>query len=477
MTRWSGLKLTPPTRWPLAVQILALLLVGLLAAQAVSLAVLLAMPQSRPPIYRAADIVAAFEGRSLRPPFGLPLTRSVEKHAPSLPTNRLPAEPVRADLAQALRVPEARIRFAEYGPSLMRTLTTRPDRLARAFEPRPRAQEGPPEGEVAGDPARGRFRTGRPPIVGTFVAALRQPSGQWLVVRPEPESFPNEWQKRVASWLAGVFFVLAPVGYLFARRITAPLGAFARGAERLGRDPRAEPILATGGPAELRVAADAFNEMQIRLQRYVEDRTAMVGAISHDLRTPLARIRFKIEKAPPELRDAIAVDLEQMERMIAAALSFTRDASEPRTREAVDLLALLECVVDDAALVGADVALGDVEPVVIEADALGLQRLFANLVDNAVKYGSCARVSLKAEDGCAVVRIADRGPGLGPREIERVFQPFYRGDPARTLDNGGIGLGLAVARSIARSHGGDVTLSSAPEGLTAVVKLPLPGAA
>lgn len=466
------LKLTPPTRWPLAVQILALLMLSLLAAQAVSLGALLAMPQSRPPIYRAADIAAALEGRSLRPPFGQALVRTVEKHAPSLPANHFPTETIRAELAQALRVPEQRIRFAEAGPSLMRTLTTRPDHLVRTFEPRRRGEDRAPEGEGA-DPGRGRFRSGRPPIIGSFVAALQQPSGQWLVVRPEPEPFPNEWQKRVASWLAGVFIVLAPVGYLFARRITAPLGAFARGAERLGRDPRAEPIPA-GGPAELRGAADAFNEMQVRLQRYVEDRTAMVGAISHDLRTPLARVRFKIEKAPPALRDAIAVDLEHMERMIAAALSFTRDASEPRTREAVDLLSLLECVVDDAALLGADVALGDADPVVIEADALGLQRLFANLVDNAVKYGGSARVGLKAMDGCAVVTVADRGPGLSPRDIERVFQPFYRAEPARTLDAGGIGLGLAVARSIARGHGGDVILISTPEGLTAEVKLPLP---
>ncbi|MBS0295872.1 MAG: HAMP domain-containing histidine kinase [Proteobacteria bacterium] len=431
------------------------------------------MPQSRPPIYRAADIASAFEGRSLRPPFGLALVRTVEKHAPSLPDNHFQTEPVRAELAQTLRVPEARIRFAEYGPSLLRTLTTRPERLARAFEPPRRRGEERPPAEGGDEPGRGRFRAGRP-IFGNFVAALQQPSGQWVVVRPEPEAFPNEWQARVALWLAGVFIVLAPVGYLFARRITAPLGAFARGAERLGRDPRSEPIPA-GGPAELRGAADAFNEMQVRLQRYVEDRTAMVGAISHDLRTPLARIRFKIEKAPPALRDAIAVDLEHMERMIAAALSFTRDASEPRTREAVDLLSLLECVVDDAALVGADVALGEVEPVVIEADALGLQRLFANLVDNAVKYGGSARVGLKTAEGCAVVTVADRGPGLSAREIEHVFRPFYRAEPARTLDAGGIGLGLAVARSIARGHGGDVTLTSTPEGLTAEVKLPLPG--
>jgi two-component system OmpR family sensor kinase len=482
----SGLR---RARLPLAAQIVALLVLSLLAIQAVSLVVLLALPQPRAPLYRTTDIEAGFDGRSLRPQFGRPLLRTMETAPPPLDDGWVMNERARRELAQGLRVPEARIRLAEQRPSFLRTLVTRPDHAGRLFQQgRARHGRGGPPDDFFGpqpgahDPgpanpgdSSARFRR-EPPIVGSFVAAMQQPSGLWVVLRPEPEPFPNDWQRRVAFWFLGVFVVIAPVGYLFARRITAPLRDFARGAERLGRDPRAEP-LAIRGPAEISAAASAFNEMQVRLQRYVEDRTAMVAAISHDLRTPLARVRFKIEQAPEALRDAIASDLEQMEKMIAAALSFTRDASEIRTREPVDLLSLLECVVDDAALVGADVVMEEADPVTVEADALALQRLFSNLVDNAVKYGGSARVQLSADSHEVRVDVADAGPGLPERDLERVFQPFYRGEPARTLDKGGIGLGLAVARSIARGHGGDITLTSSAGGLIAHVRLPLPGCA
>ena len=159
--------------------------------------------------------------------------------------------------------------------------------------------------------------------------------------------------------------------------------------------------------------------------------------------------------------------------MITAVLDFIRDASEPRHRERLDLLSLLECAVDDAALVGLAASLDDGEPAIVNADALGLRRLFDNLIDNAVKYGGCARVSLTREEGEAVVRIADTGPGLSDTDLERVFQPFYRTDPSRNRDSGGIGLGLSVARSVARAHGGDVALHRGADGLIAVVRLPL----
>jgi signal transduction histidine kinase len=213
--------------------------------------------------------------------------------------------------------------------------------------------------------------------------------------------------------------------------------------------------------------------MQARLKRYVDDRTTMVGAISHDLRTPLTRIRFKMESAPKDLRAAVAGDIDQMEAMISAALAFVHDASRAHERETLDLLSVLECVVDDARSGGEDAALGEAEPLAIDGDALSLQRLFANLVDNAVKYGGQARVNLAAEGGEAVVRIVDAGPGVPQAELERVFEPFYRTEPSRNRDTGGIGLGLAVARSVARAHGGDVILRSGVSGLTAEVRLPL----
>ena len=330
-----------------------------------------------------------------------------------------------------------------------------------------------PTQDVAGPGGRAMsFNAGGLPLFGEFTAALKQSDGRWLVVKPKAESFPNDWQRRFLLWLGGCLVLTAPLGYLFARRITAPIGRFAHAAEALGRDPSG-PLMALSGPAEIGMAAQAFNDMQARLKRYIEDRTAMVGAISHDLRTPLARIRFKLEAAPEPVRQAVIADVEQMEQMISSVLAFIRDASAGRPRERLDLLSLVECLVDDAAQTGKEVVLADGAPATVEADALGLQRLFDNLVDNAVKYGRRAEVKLTAADGDAVVEIADRGPGIAEADLERVFRPFYRADEARTLDGRGVGLGLAVARSIARAHGGDVTLENTEPGLTARVRLPL----
>jgi two-component system OmpR family sensor kinase len=301
---------------------------------------------------------------------------------------------------------------------------------------------------------------------------VRQAGGRWVVVRSSPEPFPTDWQKRTFLLLLAGFAVVAPAGFLFARRITAPLKRFSEAAERLGRDPHA-PQMTLSGPAEIGAAAEAFNDMQGRLKRYIDDRTAMVGAISHDLRTPLARIRFKMEGADRGLKATVLSDVAQMEQMIQGVLTFIRNESTPRHREKLDLLSLVECVVDDAAMVGGDVEIFDSVPVTVDGDAAALQRLFVNLVDNAVKYGGQARIRVGREDDQAVVEIDDAGEGLSADDLERVFQPFYRADASRNLDAGGIGLGLPIARSTARAHGGDVELIAAERGLRARVTLPI----
>jgi two-component system OmpR family sensor kinase len=478
---------------PIAARVVALLIAVVAIGQILTLAIALLVPPPRPAIYRLAEIAAALNGQPVRARDGRLFERAVSRAPPPLRGRPGFGDQSRTELALVMGAPIDRVLLEETPPHPPIWGMTTLWRGERAFEPRrPRAFAGtgePPPGpspdrlpqdgpdrDMGRGPWRpwsgGGFAEARRLVFGDFTAALRQPSGSWVVVKPAPEPFPNAWQMRVGLWFLACLAVLGPVGYIFARRLVAPIGAFASAADRLGRDPNAPP-LALSGPAEIGIAARAFNTMQMRLQRYVADRTSMIAAISHDLRTPLARVRFKMEQASEGLRASIGSDLDEMEAMITAVLGFMRDASEIRERSDLDLLSVLECAVDDAVAAGgrADLRCGD--PVVVEADDLALKRLFANLIDNAIKYGACAEVALTVDDGAAVVEVADKGPGLPPAELERVFEPFYRAEPSRNRETGGMGLGLAVARSIARAHGGEITLTSGDAGLTAIVRLPL----
>ena len=306
-------------------------------------------------------------------------------------------------------------------------------------------------------------------VEGDFIAAQRV-GDRWIVVKPRPEGFPTAWQSRVMLWFLLSFALVAPLGWLFARRLTAPLRSFADAAERLGRDPSA-PATVQGGSAEIARAAAAFNLMQGRLKRYVEDRTAMIGAISHDLRTPLTRMRFRLEAAPDKLKPGFETDMDQMEAMISSVLTFMRDQAEGGARERLDLRTLLDEAVKNAVAGGADVALEPGDAVEVQADPVALNRVFANLLDNAVKYGGRAVVRLDKDGLEAIATVRDFGPGLPDSELERVFKPFYRAPHAVASDASGMGLGLANSRSIILAHGGAIRLKS-HDGLTAEVRLP-----
>jgi signal transduction histidine kinase len=474
----------PRTRAPISLQLVALLLASLMVMEAISFGIILLIPPPRPAVYRVGDVATAIHGGSLKTRFGRPLVRTTARSLPAeLAAPHREHERTLAALARTLGAPEARVRLEEQNPSpiwrLRRALTGAPP-------PRGPVDRSGPMGaspfevdrEADAPPAEPRRRVpGGPemPIFGDFAAALQADDGAWTVVRSTPEPFPSAWQMETSAWLLAGFLLVGSAGYLYSRRISAPLRKFAIAAERLGRDPQAPPM-GLRGPAEIGAAAQAFNEMQERLKRYINDRTAMVGAISHDLRTPLARIRFKLEAAPPRLREAVLSDIEQMEQMIGGVLAFIRDEGQPRRREKLDLLSLIECVADDATMVGGQVEIVDGNAVTVDGDPVALQRLFANLVDNAVKYGGDAQIEVRREGPLAVVAISDRGPGLSPDELGRVFQPFYRTDVSRNLDKGGVGLGLPIARSTARAHGGDVELTcrgAGEGGVTAIVTLPV----
>ncbi|RSV43909.1 HAMP domain-containing protein [Sphingomonas sp. ABOLE] len=308
-------------------------------------------------------------------------------------------------------------------------------------------------------------------VAGRFEASLKLPDGSWRTVTPGEGLEP--WRLFVIAWLVLSALAAAIFAWAMAQRFARPIGAFARAAERLGRDPRAPPI-ELDGPAEIAEAARAFNDMQARLNRYVDDRATMIAAVAHDLRTPLMRLGLRVEDADPAIRAACEGDIREMQAMISAVMAYVRDSSRIGVRRPLDLRSLAETVVDDAADRGADVSLELGDPVVIEADPVALKAMLANLVGNAVKYAGGAELVLSARDREAVIAVRDRGPGIADEDMERVFDPFFRGERSRNRDTGGMGLGLASARATARAHGGDITLHRrSGGGLCATVTLPL----
>ena len=435
----------------LFVQLIALTGLTLVAAQAISLFLIFNLPPPLPDFYRLTEIEQTLRGTPPTFTERRPLEVRTEPRAPG-PMMESPMAPrIRARIAQDLGVPTERVRIAaRVGPFAdRRVFRIIRDRIAR---------EGVREEHF---------------LVSPFEVAIEQADGRWTVVRPQPAFGLNVWQQRIALWFVLSAIAMAPIAYIFARRLAAPIRLFADAAERLGRDPRAEP-LALKGPSEIRAAIGAFNDMQQRLRRYVEDRTAMMGAIAHDLRTPLTRLRFRIEGLPDEQRKKISADIDQMEEMISAALNFVRDTTRPGERTPLELSSLLESLCDEMAETGAATEVAAGEKVVLEGDPMALRRLFSNLLENAVKFGGRARARVFRDDHNAFVEIEDDGPGIPSADSEKVFEPFYRREPSRSRQTGGIGLGLAVVRSIARGHGGDVALvNRVGGGLTARVQLPL----
>lgn len=309
-------------------------------------------------------------------------------------------------------------------------------------------------------------------LFGGFTVAVREPDGDWIIARAGRTGLEG-WRWRALLWLLAALVAVAPFAWMLARRSIAPVKLFAEAAERLGRDPRAAPV-PLDGPSEIAEAAVAFNRMQTRLNRYVEDRTTVIAAIAHDLRTPLMRLSLRLEQAPESIRAASEADIYDMQAMIAAGLAFFRDATQSVERRALDLRSLTESIVDDLADRGAAVSLADGDPLVLTGDATGIKAMIGNLVGNALKYAGDAVVTLSQEDGHACIEVRDHGPGIDPDDLDRVFEPFFRGERSRNRDTGGIGLGLASVRGIARAHGGDATIGNHPDGgAIATVWLPL----
>ncbi len=309
----------------------------------------------------------------------------------------------------------------------------------------------------------------------TTLLSIPLPDSSWLnVTLAKVESTRAATPSVFLSVVLGALGVVA-VSVLMSYWLTLPLRGLADGARRLFVTSDSRPVAETG-TREVRMLAAAINELQDRIRKLIDERTQMLAAVSHDLRTPLTRLRLRIATMPdPEVRRKVEADLDEMDAMIQATLTFLRDDLSTEAVERVDIMAILETLVADATDIGEHVCVAGPRQVVVAGRHLALKRALGNLIQNALKYGGEARVRVSVDPGRVTILVEDNGPGLADNMLERVFEPFVRGEPSRARATGGHGLGLTIARAILRKHGGDITLANGkPTGLIARVELPLP---
>lgn len=327
----------------------------------------------------------------------------------------------------------------------------RPDRIAVAFVAAPAAN-------------------GADELV-TLHIAMRLTESAWLNFVGPMSSTGSVWLTATSAYMLTVVIAVGTAAMWLVLRATSPFAAFARAADRLGRDIRAEP-LPESGPSEVALASRAFNAMQERLRRLVENRTQILAALSHDLKTPVTLLRLRAEQmGEGDDRDRILKTLDEMEMMISSVLEFAQATLLGELPRDVELGALVGSVCDDLADAGAAIDFVPAPQLRYPCRRIALKRALTNLVENAVKYGGGARVTLQGTTDAVLIMVDDNGPGIPPDKLDMVFMPFYRLDEARS--EGGVGLGLSIAQAIVQGHGGDIRLENRAEGgLRVSVSLP-----
>ncbi len=288
--------------------------------------------------------------------------------------------------------------------------------------------------------------------------------GGWIHFVAAAPALSFRWALSKAFWMAAGTVVVLAIVFWASFRMTRPLRRFADAAERIGMDVRSPP-LDEAGSRELRNAARAFNRMQERLRHLVDDRTMMLAAISHDLRTVLTRLRLRSEFiADEEQRGKAIADLDDMQSMLDSTLTFARDDAADDARVTIDLAALVRSLCDEFSDVGEQVICDGPDRVPVTCAPRAIRRSVGNVLNNALRYGREADVGISTGDQGVTVTVADRGPGIPPHRREDAFRPFHRLDTAHSRDGGGSGLGLAVARSVMRRLGGDIVMSNRQGG-------------
>lgn len=313
-----------------------------------------------------------------------------------------------------------------------------------------------------------------------LIAGARLPDGDWLIARV----FVPAGERAILLSLLGqtlfIYLVLVGVIAVILRRITRPLAALTTRLERFAETRSLDGQLAPEGPVDVRRLIDAHNAMEARICALLDEKDVMLGAIGHDLKTPLAALRVRIESVEDDTeRERMAMTIEDIVRTLDDILSLARVGRPSDVREQSELSALVASVVEEYEDMGEPVELGDTRRIAVPLRATWVRRALRNLIGNALRYGQAARVSVDREGDFAVVRIDDDGPGIADANIARMLEPFARGEPSRNSETGGTGIGLTLARAVAEQDGGTLRLANRRdahgriEGLTATLRLPL----
>ena len=308
--------------------------------------------------------------------------------------------------------------------------------------------------------------SGKGAQAGMRVLDVRLDDGQWIRISIARESeaptpaLPFDFFVHLLISLV----VVTGVGMIAVRQVTRPLQQLAQAADSLGSNLDAPP-LAEEGPTETRQAAQAFNRMQQSIRRLISERARALSAVSHDLRTPLTRLRLRAELIDDEdLRNQIADDIDAMTGMIDSTLDYLRGLQESEAIHPLDINALLQSLVNDAAVLGREIDISGQALAPFPGRLTALRRALQNLIDNAIKYGHGAHLSVIDDTDSLRLTVSDDGPGIAEEELSRVTEPYYRPDAARRSETGGVGLGLSIVSDIARLHGGELQLRNRPEG-------------
>jgi signal transduction histidine kinase len=322
------------------------------------------------------------------------------------------------------------------------------------------------------EPRRRRMDDGGGPR-RLLIASVQLPDGDWLNGRLSLRRPDTGFAWRLLFATLALYAIVLGAVLLIARRLARPLAEMTAAAENFrGRD--AGFHIRPRGPADLRRLAEALNSMRTRVVELLADKDRMIGAIGHDLRTPLASLRIRAEGVADEVERARMVStIETLDQTLDDILALARAGQPSEVARAVDVAALAEAVAEEFVDLGKEVAFEPTERLVATIRPNSLKRAIRNLIENAVKYGGTARVGVSSEPAALRIFVEDRGPGIAAAELDRVTDPFYRLEPSRSRSTGGSGLGLAIARTIAEAHGGRLELKNRPEGgLTAAIVLP-----